>query len=74
MARPKGSKTQNIPVINRPEPIHCPVCGSIEKEGALQTITYPYAGIVNGREYTKVIRRRIRCADCGQIRIERSCE
>ncbi len=69
MGRPAGS--ENVKDVTVSKPSQCRQCGSTERE-ALQTNTQEFGGIDGeGRKYTHIIRRRVRCKSCGQVRIDR---
>lgn len=69
--RPKGAKTAQAEVTDK-HPSRCPVCGSTaaESTGARPTIVNR-PGLVDGRPFTRIVFRRIRCKACGQVRVER---
>lgn len=52
----------------------CPKCGSTEREGYESKTVQPYATIHRGVEYSHIVRRRCRCSNCGQTRIDRTYE
>ena len=49
----------------------CHACGSPAKRN-LTVTEQEYAGTEDGREYTHVVRKWVRCVGCGQTRIDRS--
>lgn len=51
---------------------HCPRCGSTRRAAYRGSRNVQrYAGVRNGQEFTKIIRRRTSCLDCGLPRIDR---
>lgn len=72
--RPKGSKTKPA-ATGFAELSRCPKCGSTERTKYLNKTEQEYAGIdASGNEYTHIVRRRCRCAACGQMRCDRMTE
>ncbi|MGB3087843.1 MAG: hypothetical protein WBC53_09000 [Phycisphaerae bacterium] len=68
--RPKGSKNAtDVVVVERS---HCPKCGSGRRSEYWGKVVNRYAGLrADGTPYTAIIRRRCRCLDCGQVRIDK---
>jgi hypothetical protein len=53
----------------------CPKCGSEGRTQYWSKIVQTSAGILpDGRPYGRIVRRRCRCLDCGQVRIDRQYE
>ena len=68
--RPKGSKNATDVVIV--ERSHCPKCGSSRRSEYWGKVVNRCAGLwADGTPYTAIIRRRCRCLDCGQVRIDK---
>ena len=68
--RPEGSKTQDLPTSEVVKSV-CKSCGSTKREKYFGTpIEFDISGERNGRPYNKLIRKRTRCADCGQQRLD----
>ncbi len=64
--RPKGSKTQEKPVVKAATP-RCPACKSTERTRFTNTVTHEYAGIdTQGHPCTHVVWRTCVCEGCGQ--------
>ncbi len=55
-------------------PSACPKCGSTKRGPYLDRHVRAYTGLMNGQPYTHIVRRRVRCADCAQMRIDRTFE
>lgn len=72
--RPTGSP--NVNAIADAQPSQCPACGSSERGPFVgNPVVQEFAGLTDrGNPYTHIIRRRCECANCGQIRIDRSFE
>lgn len=69
--RPLGAENVKDQTVSRPSRCIAVDCGSTERE-VLRTTTQALAGLDgDGRPYTHIIRRRVRCATCGQVRIDR---
>jgi len=69
--RPKGPSEK--PPVNTVEPSRCPKCGSTERENYFGRTVQEHAGLdPDGNPYTLIVRRRTRCARCGQVRIDRT--
>lgn len=67
-------RAEKPPVVNAVV-TKCPTCGSTERERYFHTVERAIAGVDrDGKHYTHVVWRRTRCANCGQIRIDRSYE
>ena len=80
MSKRKKSQADNglSPDEIRPTPVvtvvtpRCPKCGSINRSAYYGCVTQNYQGVrPDGTRYQMIIRRRCRCADCGQMRIDR---
>ena len=63
--RPKGSRTQKLPVQQHTPDTTCPRCGSVEREPYNHTVTKT----LGKKTYTW---RRTRCTACNQGRIDKS--
>jgi hypothetical protein len=70
LGRPKGSKNAvDVVVVERS---HCPKCGSACRSEYWGKLVQRCAGLrADGTPYTAIIRRRCRCLDCGQVRIDK---
>lgn len=72
--RPQGAKTaarDEVTVATS----RCRRCGSTKRTPYVGSPrVQEYAGIHDGREFTRIIRRRTTCVDCGQARLDRSYE
>ncbi|ODA28063.1 hypothetical protein [Planctopirus hydrillae] len=67
--RPKGAA--NVTQKTTTMLSRCPKCGSTERS-VLSTTSQQFAGIApDGEPYNFIIRRRVRCSGCGQVRIDR---
>jgi len=68
--RPKGSKNAvDVVVVERS---HCPKCGSARRSEYWGRMVQKCPGLrADGTPYTSIIRRRCRCLDCGQVRIDK---
>ena len=71
--RPKGSK-QTVPDFVNVEPSRCKRCGSTRRSDYYGKTEQAFRGEHNGRPFTHIVRRRTRCLDCGQLRIDRAYE
>lgn len=72
VGRPKGSKAGNIVWIDVVEP-RCPKCDCTDRDWYGAVIVQDFEGVdAAGKDYNQILRRRTRCASCGQIRMERS--
>lgn len=70
--RPPGAP--NIQTETVTTPSRCASCGSTERE-TLQTTEQDHGGVDDqGEPYTHIIRRRVRCTACSQVRIDRTYE
>jgi len=67
--RPKRSK--NAVEVVAVERSHCPKCGSSRRSDYWGKMVQRCAGIRAGTPYRSIIRRRCRCLDCGQVRIDK---
>ena len=70
LGRPKGSKNAvDVVVVERS---HCPKCGSARRSEYWGRLAQKCPGLrADGTPYTAIIRRRCRCLDCGQVRIDK---
>jgi len=68
--RPKRSKTAvDVVVVERS---HCPKSGSARRSEYWGRMVQKCPGLrADGTPYTAIIRRRCRCLDCGQVRIDK---
>jgi len=66
----KGSKNAtDVVVVQRS---HCPKCGSSRRSEYWGRMVQKCAGLrPDGTPYTAIVRRRCRCLDCGQVRIDK---
>ena len=74
VGRPVGSKSGDLVWIDV-QTARCPKCQSTDRDwyGAVTIQEYEGAD-PQGRPFNRIIKRRTRCANCGQIRIERTYE
>lgn len=74
MGRPRHAK--NIETIIDHDPSACPKCRSTEREPYFGApLEQEFSGTrPNGQAYTHIVRRRTRCKNCGQARIDRTYE
>ena len=71
--RPAGSK--NTQALVDVMPSRCHECDSTNRSPYMgNTRVQFFAGVHDGRPYTRIVRRRCQCLDCGQFRIDRSFE
>ncbi len=70
--RPAGSP--NVDTVIDVPASRCPICQSTRRSEYEGRMVQPYAGMQNGSPYTHIVRRRTRCLDCGQVRIDRTFE
>ena len=74
--RPKGA-TDTASEPSHSQPTRCAKCFSTNREayGKTPHVTF-YHGTsrIDGKPYTRIIRRRTRCSDCGQGRVDMSYE
>jgi len=71
--RPKGSP--NVSAVVDVQASQCPGCASTRRSEYLDRHVQEYAGTTNaGKKYNRIVRRRTRCLDCGQLRIDRAFE
>lgn len=69
--RPTGSPNVKAATVSKPSQCIQANCQSTERE-VLNTTETAYSGIDgDGRKYTHIVRRRVRCKACGQVRIDR---
>ena len=68
--RAKGSKNAvDVVVVERS---HCPKCGSARRSEYWGRMVQKCPGLRDdGTPYSSIIRRRCRCLDCGQVRIDK---
>ena len=73
--RPAGVVPEMDPPVVIVQPAsRCPKCQGIRRSDYIpgSKIEQVFAGqLPDGRNYTKIIRRRCRCLDCGQMRIDK---
>jgi hypothetical protein len=68
--RPKGSKTQQLPIVDVVLS-QCSKCQSTERTGYSNVKTRASSGTApDGHPYNFVSRKRTRCRNCGQRRID----
>lgn len=70
--RPKGSP--NVSAVVDVQLSQCPRCESTRRSEYLDRQLQEYSGTNLGRKYNRIVRRRTRCLDCGQLRIDRAFE
>ena len=70
--RPRGT-TDRPPVVTM-TPSRCGKCGSTNRGPYFGRTEQAVKTVHDGVAYTHVVRRRVRCADCGQVRLERTPE
>ena len=71
--RPKGSTNADADVITV-EPSRCRRCGSTRRSDYYGKTEQAFCGEHNGQPFTHIVRRRTKCLDCGQSRIDRAYE
>jgi len=71
--RPRGSATaRDVPVVEVQPASKCTRCGSPHRaEYEHRNVQKYSAALRDGRQYDEIIRRRTKCEDCGQARIDR---
>jgi len=69
--RPPGSRNPKVKEIAVVPP-GCPRCGSTKRSAYWGKRERRIDGQVDGKKYRKVVWRRCRCEECGQVRIERA--
>lgn len=67
--RPLGSKNEQRKIV-LVRPAACPACGSTRRRPYKVVMTRAMAGRVGEQEYTHIVYRDCRCADCGRPRRE----
>jgi hypothetical protein len=73
MARPKGSP--NVKVTTPAEPSRCHACGSTKRRKLGNRMLQEYGGLTeDGEPFTHIVRQRVQCEHCEQVRIERTLE
>ena len=65
-----GGKADVITV----EPSRCKRCGSTRRGDYYGKTEQAFRGEHNGQPFTHIVRRRTKCLDCGQVRIDRAYE
>lgn len=58
--RPAGSKTRRRPAVEV-SPSACPACGSTSRTAYRLVRTVSQSGVIDGRRFNRIIRRRSRC-------------
>ena len=71
--RPKGSTNADADVITV-EPSRCKRCGSTRRGDYYGKTEQAFQGVQDGLPFTHIVRRRTKCLDCGQVRIDRAYE
>ena len=71
--RPKGSGHPPADVITV-DPSRCRRCGSTRRSDYYGKTEQAFRGEHNGQPFTHIVRRRTRCLDCGQLRVDRAYE
>ena len=74
--RPAGVKSEkDPPVVELVTPSRCPRCGSGKRSDYWSRHVQEFAGVLpDGRPYTRIVRQRCRCSNCGQIRVDKRYE
>lgn len=74
--KPKGRPIgrENIRETAEASPSRCPKCQSTRRGRYLARTVQAYAGENSDGPYTHIVRRRCRCLDCDQMRIDTSYE
>ena len=74
--RPAGTPSEmSPPVADLQARSRCPKCGSDRRTQYWSKLIQAFAGTLpGGRRYRRIVRRRCRCLDCGQVRIDREYE
>lgn len=68
----KRPKTREVAVST---PSRCPQCGSTDQKKVGNRQYQPYPGeTADGEPFTHIVRQRVQCGCCGQIRIDRILE
>jgi hypothetical protein len=71
MSRPKGSKNTQDTATTIPS--RCNHCQSTDATKIGHRLLQPFNGTdSNGQPFTAICRQRVQCANCGQMRIDRS--
>lgn len=82
MAKPNNAPTEKKPTGRPPGspnvretavavPSRCNACGSTERGPYLDKTELEFGGIDSqGKPFTHIVRRRVRCESCGQMRID----
>jgi len=71
--RPKGSTNADADVITV-EPSRCKRCGSTRRGDYYGRTEQAFQGVQDGLPFTHIVRRRTKCLDCRQLRIDRAYE
>jgi len=74
--RPAGTSSEMSPPVADVHPrSRCPKCGSDRRSQYWSKMVQEVAGtLADGRSYARIVRRRCRCLDCRQVRIDREYE
>ena len=81
--RPKGRKTEQSPIVTFDSTITplseaettCPKCGSEKRTPFFASTVQKHRGVApDMKPYTRIVRRRTKCIDCGRTRIVRTYE
>jgi len=71
--RPKGSP--NVKAIAEAVPSRCAVCNSTEATKLGDRNIQEFEGIdSDGKPFNQIVRQRVQCDSCGQVRIDNSRE
>ena len=72
----RGTKLELAPPqVDVQAPTQCPKCGGARRAPYWGRQEQKYGGTTSeGRVYRRIVRRRTRCLDCGQVRIDRNYE
>ena len=73
--RPPGQTMAPAPAVVTVPTSRCPKCDSTERTPYFGCTEQEHDGVdEKGRPFTHIVRRRTRCLNCGQARIDRSHE
>lgn len=72
MGRPKGSN--NVKPVTVAEKSRCPSCGATESSRIGNRQVQVYSGLIDGKPFTHIVRQRVLCDFCPQMRIEKTYE
>jgi hypothetical protein len=72
--RPKGSRSlphDDVPVVTITPASRCPQCGSPRREKYYARRVSDIPGTIDGQPFRRIVWRRCRCLECGQVRIDK---